>query len=73
MQIKHGYLWSQTGYQVLFEKLKTTLIRQGYKSTKLDNSLFTKFHNATVMYILVYVDDFIVTGNSNEEIRHLIV
>lgn len=55
-----------------FEKLKTTLIKLGFNHTRSDNSLFTKFLKNIVMYILIYVDDFIVTENNESEISNLI-
>lgn len=54
--------------RVWFENSKATFIRLGYNATKSNNSLFTKFSDTIMMYILVYVDDFIITGNNNEEI-----
>lgn len=55
-----------------FEKLKTTLAGLGYIPTKSDNSLFTKFNKNIIVYVLIHVVDFIVTGNNGEEICNLI-
>lgn len=58
--------------RVWFEKLKSTLIKLNYHPTKSDNSLFTKFQNNSMIYILIYVDDFIITGTNEDEINKLI-
>lgn len=58
--------------RVWFEKLKTALFRLGYSCTKSNNSLFTKFNSGTTTYILIYVDDFIITDSDDMEINNLI-
>lgn len=58
--------------RVWFEKLKSTLINFGYTSTKYDNSLFTKFSKLATTYVLIYVDDFIITSTSDIENKKLI-
>lgn len=61
--------------RVWFDKLKATLYNMGFQSTKSDNSLFIRIDDTVTIYILIYVDDLIVTGNSDAEIskitRHL--
>ena len=47
-----------------FDKLKTTLLQFGFCSSKVDPSLFIYQHNNHTVYILVYVDDNIITGTS---------
>lgn len=54
---------------VWFEKIKETMIRFGYHLTKPDNSLFTKFSKDIIIYVLIYVNDFIITGKSEQEIN----
>lgn len=48
----------------------TTLTELNYQLIKPNNSLFTKFSNRRVLYILIYVDDFIITGNNGSEISY---
>ena len=57
--------------RVWYEKLKSTLISLEYKPTRSDNSLYIKINDIGATYILVYVDDLIITGNSNDEIKHV--
>lgn len=58
--------------KVWFDKLKATLIYLGYSATKSDTSLFIKLNKDTTTYILVYVDDFLITGSCKKEIEHVI-
>ncbi|MCH80898.1 retrovirus-related Pol polyprotein from transposon TNT 1-94, partial [Trifolium medium] len=47
-----------------FERLRSTLLSLDFSNSKCDSSLFT-YHSANcVVYLLVYVDDIIITGNS---------
>lgn len=47
-----------------FERLKGTLIEFGFCPSKHDSSLFIYKHHNCVAYLLVYVDDIILTGSS---------
>lgn len=58
--------------RVWFEKLKETMISLGYHSTKSDSSLFTKFSKDMTMYVLIYVNGFIITCNNGQKINNLI-
>ncbi|QHN94291.1 Retrovirus-related Pol polyprotein [Arachis hypogaea] len=55
-----------------FTKLKQTLNKFGFSNTRSDTSLFTRFTMKSVVYILVYVDDILVTRNCQDEISTLI-
>ena len=55
-----------------FQKLTSTLETFGFHSTNSDNSLFVKFHNSYTIFILIYVDDIIITRSSTHEIQALI-
>lgn len=55
-----------------FERLTTTLHQFGFVSSKCDSSLFihiTKLHKT---FILVYIDDILITGSSSQAISSLI-
>src|SRR4029079_18369153 len=47
-----------------FTKLKTFLISSGFRSCYSDTSLFVYAVGDTLAYLLVYVDDLILTGNT---------
>ena len=55
-----------------FTKLSHTLHQFGFSDAKPDVSLFTRFSPTSTMYILVYVDDILITGNDPVEISSLI-
>lgn len=58
--------------RVWFDKLKTTLISLSFQFAKSDNSLFIKNDKVSTIYILIYVDDLIITGDNDVEISNLI-
>ncbi|GJT07296.1 putative RNA-directed DNA polymerase [Tanacetum coccineum] len=51
------------------EKLVSILLENGFLQNKNDFSLFTKNKNGIFIALLVYVDDIVITGNNNEEIK----
>ena len=55
-----------------FDKLRTTLQQFGFTNTHSDTSLFCLFSSDSVIYVLVYVDDILITGNNSAEISQLI-
>lgn len=52
--------------------MASTLKQFGFIASKCDNSLFIKNFNGVILYVLVYVDDIIVTGNSKTAITALV-
>jgi len=55
-----------------FEKLRNTLFTYNFKSGKCDRPLFVYSDTSTVVYMLVYVDDIIVTCNNHTFIKSLV-
>lgn len=55
-----------------FQRLSTVLHRFGFSGSRTDPSLFILKTGRTRIYILVYVDDIIITGNDDAMIAHLI-
>ncbi|KAM0038591.1 putative RNA-directed DNA polymerase [Helianthus debilis subsp. tardiflorus] len=55
-----------------FERLSAALFGLGFKGSKTDPSLFIYSHQGTLLYMLVYVDDIILTGNNNRAIDHVV-
>ncbi|KAJ0519517.1 putative RNA-directed DNA polymerase [Helianthus annuus] len=53
------------------ERLTDVLIANGYVQSKCDHSLFILSKLHTTVFLLVYVDDVVVTGNSEEEIQRI--
>ncbi|XP_019451717.1 PREDICTED: uncharacterized protein LOC109353811 [Lupinus angustifolius] len=56
-----------------FERLKGTLHKLGFQVSKCDNSLFIHTSSTYKLYILVYVDDIIVTGSSPPHVKQVII
>ena len=49
--------------------MSETLFEAGFEQSKNDHSLFVKTKGSTVVYLIVYVDDLVITGNSESEIE----
>ncbi|KAL2532943.1 cysteine-rich RLK (RECEPTOR-like protein kinase) 8 [Abeliophyllum distichum] len=49
--------------------LKETLLKWDFKQSKADNSLFYQVSQERTIYLLVYVDDIIVTGNCSAALQ----
>lgn len=50
-------------------KLSEALFEAGFEQSKNDHSLFIKTKDNTVLFLLVYVDDLVITCNSESEIE----
>ena len=46
-----------------FDRLKSTLLQFGFVGSKSDSSLFIYWQQMHIVYLLVYVDDIILTGS----------
>jgi histone deacetylase 1/2 len=55
-----------------FERLRDTLKSFGFVGSKCDSSLFIYCHNSITVYLLVYVDDIIITGSSSTFVQNII-
>lgn len=53
-------------------ELKTFLLSIGFKNSLSDTSLFVLQQGNTFVYLLVYVDDILVTGNSTKAIQQVL-
>ncbi|KAG8473394.1 hypothetical protein CXB51_035704 [Gossypium anomalum] len=58
--------------QAWFHKLKEFLVATGFVTSKVDTSLLVSQSGSQLMYVLVYVDDIIVTGNNNQAIDQFV-
>lgn len=52
--------------------LKQHLLTDGFVNSMADTSLFIKSSGHHITYVLVYVDDIIVTGNSQRQVDHVL-
>lgn len=55
-----------------FYRLSTTLAQLGFSGSKTDPSLFIFNSGGTLVYVLVYVNDIIITGNNQSTIYRVI-
>jgi len=55
-----------------FLKLSSTLVQHGFFSSKSDPSLFIQKSSTCTLFVLIYVDDILITGNDVSAIRTLI-
>ncbi|KAG8498357.1 hypothetical protein CXB51_006727 [Gossypium anomalum] len=58
--------------RVWFHKLKDFLLTTDFVASKADSSLFVQRSGSQLLFVLVYVDDIIVTGNNSEIIDGLV-
>jgi histone deacetylase 1/2 len=55
-----------------YKRLTQTLVQFGFHSSKCDPSLFVYTHKGITLYVLVYVDDILLTGSSSTLLHDLI-
>ena len=55
-----------------FDSLTSELFHIAFQASSADFSLFALHHNTFVVYLLLYVYDIIITGNSPSFIVHII-
>jgi hypothetical protein len=55
-----------------YSTLKHTLIQLVFHNSKSDSSLFIYHRGSVMCYMLVYVDDFVLTGNDSSFVKSLI-
>ena len=48
------------------------LIRFGFKQSTADSSLFIYRHDSHILYLLLYVDDIVLTGSHAAFITHFV-
>jgi hypothetical protein len=55
-----------------YSRFATYLITLGFIEAKSDTSLFILHHGSDTVYLLLYVDDIILTASNTELLRHTI-
>nr|GEV83730.1 hypothetical protein [Tanacetum cinerariifolium] len=56
----------------MFQRLSSFLVGLGFSCSRADTSLFIFKKEFSLLYVLVYVDDIILTGNQPSLLRHFI-
>lgn len=55
-----------------YDRLKSSLIQWGFLASKSDTSLFIKHVGKQILFILIYVDDILVTRSNSKLIETVI-
>jgi hypothetical protein len=55
-----------------FERFTSHLLTLGFKASVADASLFILSHGLVTVYLLLYVDDIIITGNNSTAVSNII-
>ncbi|WJZ95273.1 hypothetical protein VitviT2T_014054 [Vitis vinifera] len=55
-----------------YHELRQFLVDSGFKNSHSDTSLFILHAGTNLLYLLVYVDDIIITGNSNDLVSQVV-
>jgi hypothetical protein len=55
-----------------FERFTSHLLTLGFTASVADASLFVLHHGSTTVYLLLYVDDIIITGNNSTAISDIV-
>ncbi|CAH9116494.1 unnamed protein product [Cuscuta europaea] len=55
-----------------FHRFSNFLLSHGFACSRSDNSLFMFRRQSDIIYLLLYVDDIIVTGNSSKLVSHFL-
>ena len=53
-----------------FGRFIAAMIKFGYKQSNSDHTQFLKKQNNHMIFLIIYVDDMIITGDDKEEILH---
>lgn len=55
-----------------YDKLKNALLKWGFRNTKSDSSLFVLMNKDHITFLLIYVDDIIITGSNSKFLKSFI-
>ncbi|KAL3838972.1 hypothetical protein ACJIZ3_023563 [Penstemon smallii] len=70
-KLNHALYGLKQAPRAWYEKLSSRLIELGFMVSKSDTSLFIYRRNNVILYILVYVDDIVLTGSCSSAIETL--
>jgi hypothetical protein len=59
-------------HRACYTALHSSLLALGFFNSQSDSSLFIYAQDGILLYVLVYVDDLILTGNNNSFLQHVV-
>uniref|UniRef100_A0A2N9J6E2 Integrase catalytic domain-containing protein n=1 Tax=Fagus sylvatica TaxID=28930 RepID=A0A2N9J6E2_FAGSY len=68
----HGTL-KEEAPRAWFDSFTTQLLHLGFTASTADSSLFIYHHKGVIAYLLLYVDDIVLTSNSTPFLDHLVL
>lgn len=71
-KLKKAFYGLKQAPQAWFHKLKEYLLVVKFVVSKSDASLFVQLCRSTLLYVLVYVDDIIVTSNNSQVVDEFV-
>lgn len=71
LKLKRAIYGLKQSSLVWYEKVKNLLCNIGFKNSKYEPCLFTKFNNDVKLIITLYVDDFLIFSNNAQETDRL--
>lgn len=72
MQTQEGVYGLKQAPRAWYLELRNFFVQCGFKNSYADASLFVYSRHNLLVYILVYVDDILVTGNNNDAVSRVI-
>lgn len=72
LQIAQSHIWLENNSSSIVWHLWLAFIYMRFLQSKLDSSLFVKITSITIVYLLIYVHEIILTRRYNSEIHNLI-
>ena len=73
LQTSQGCQWSQTSTRAWCKELISFLLNLGFVNSLADTSLFIHRQGSQVIYLLIYVDDILITSNTKSGIARVLV
>ncbi|KAG9458229.1 hypothetical protein H6P81_002737 [Aristolochia fimbriata] len=63
---------NEQSHRAWYQRLTSYLIDLGFALSKADSSLLIRYTSTTTIFVLIYVDDIIITGSSAKDIACLV-
>ncbi|GJU83107.1 ribonuclease H-like domain-containing protein [Tanacetum coccineum] len=71
-QLQHSLYGLKQTHRAWFQRFASYALRVGFSSSRCDSSLFIYQHGSEVAYLLIYVDDIVLTASSTDLLSRII-